>query len=527
VSRDPGNSDGPEDVVPAGPASNEKSSDALADLYESSRAIGMRDCIEDLLDEVLDQAQRLIKAEHAALMLYDEQVDRLVTACVRGYGSRADELRRRSLTLGEGLSGWAGWERKAVRVGDVRQDSRYIEGLAEARSNLAVPLVVGNRLAGVLNVESERIDAFTAEHEKLLTVLGAQAALAIVACWVQRDLRTRIKQMEAVNRISRLAGEGGAIGATLNSMLEFSQEIVPRAQCAILLLDPEKSVLRVAAGEGYQAVARYLEIPVGRGVTGRCVETGETQVVKDLEAEGERLDYIQGIPGAVSEVAVPLLADGRIIGVFNAESVDRAAFGEHEVQTLELVARQVASVVRGAQLLEETRRLAVTDSLTGLHNRRHFTRQLEENVRRSARYGERLALVLLDVDFFKTVNDRFGHQVGDRALQLLAGTLKEAVRETDQAARIGGEEFALLLLRCDRKLALHIAERVRSEIRELVIEELPEIDMDLSASVGVAFFPDDGADPKTLMRVADDALYRAKRRGRDQVVLASELGGTG
>jgi len=131
------------------------------------------------------------------------------------------------------------------------------------------------------------------------------------------------------------------------------------------------------------------------------------------------------------------------------------------------------------------------------------------------------------VDFFKTVNDRFGHHVGDRALQLLAGTLKEAVRETDQTARIGGEEFALLLLRCDRDLALHIAERVRFQIRELVIEELPEIDMDLSASVGVAFFPDDGADPKTLMRVADDALYRAKRRGRDQVVLASDLGGTG
>ncbi|MCL7956785.1 MAG: sensor domain-containing diguanylate cyclase [marine benthic group bacterium] len=513
--------------MPAGPHNLPEHDDLLAELYESSRAIGLRDCIDDLLDEVLDQAQRLIGAEHAALMLYDEDTDRLVTACLRGYGTRAGDLRHRTLALGEGLSGWAAWERQAVRVGDVRTDSRYLEGLAKARSNLAVPLVAGNQLAGVLNVESERTDAFSAEHERLLTVLGAQAALAIVACWVQRDLRTRINQMEAVNRISRLAGEGGAIGATLNSMLEIAQEIVPRAQCAILLLDPDKQVLRVAAGQGYQAVARYLEIPVGRGVTGRCVEAGETQVVMDLASEADELDYIQGIPGAISEVAVPLLADGRIIGVFNAESVQRAAFGEHEVQTLELVARQVASVVRSAQLLEETRRLAVTDPLTGLHNRRHFTRQLDENVRRSARYGERLALVLLDVDFFKTVNDRFGHHVGDRALQLLAGTLAEAVRETDQTARIGGEEFALLLLRCDRDLALSISERVRSQIRELVIDELPDVDMDLSASVGVAFFPDDGADPKTLMRVADDALYRAKRRGRDQVVLASELGGIG
>ena len=95
MSLDPGSPDGPEEAVPAGPEIDSRSNDTLTALYESSRAIGMRDCIEDLLDEVLDQAQSLIKAEHAALMLYDEKVDRLVTACVRGYGTRADELRRR------------------------------------------------------------------------------------------------------------------------------------------------------------------------------------------------------------------------------------------------------------------------------------------------------------------------------------------------------------------------------------------------------------------------------------------------
>lgn len=499
--------------------------DPLAQLYASTRAIGLRDRLDDLLEEVLDQAQRLIGAEHAALMLYDERLERLTTVSVRGYGDRAGALRESSIPLGDGLSGWAAANRTAVRVGDVRGDPRYLAGLAEARSNLAVPLVVGARLAGVINVESERPDAFDLEHERLLTVLGAQAGLAILACRAQEDLRRRIDQMEALNRISRLASEGGALGATLNSMLEIAQEIVPKAQCAILLLDEDRSVLRVAAGQGYQAVARYLEIPVGRGITGRCAATGETQVAGDLQATSDTLDYIQGIPGARSEVAVPLLADGRIIGVFNAESTEPDAFGEQEVQSLGVVARQAAGVIRSAQLLEETRRLAITDSLTGLHNRRHFTRQLEENVRRAGRYGERLALVLLDMDYFKNVNDRFGHHVGDRALQLLAGALRDAVRESDQTARIGGEEFALVLLRCDRELALSIAGRVRERIHGLAVEELPEVDMGLSASVGVAFFPEDGDDPKALMRAADEALYRAKRMGRDKVVLASELMG--
>ncbi len=497
--------------------------EALEQLYASTRAIGLRDRLDEILDAVLDEAQRLIGAEHAALMLFDERTTTLTTACLRGYGERAEVLRSRALALGEGLSGWAGEHRSAVRVGDVRSDARYVEGLVAARSNLAVPLVVGNQLAGVINVESERTDAFTLEHEKLLTVLGAQAGLAILACRARDDLRERIEQMEALNRISRLASEGGAIGATLNSMLEIAQEVLPKAQCAILLLDMERAVLRVAAGQGYQAVARYLEIPVGRGVTGRCAETGELQVVDDLTDDGDRLDYIQGIPGARSEVAVPLMADGRVIGVFNAESVDPSAFGEQEIQTLVVVARQAASVIRGAQLLEETRRLAVTDPLTGLHNRRHFTRQLEENVRRAQRYGEMLALVLLDLDFFKDVNDRFGHHVGDRALQLLAGALRDSVRESDQAARIGGEEFALVLLRCTKELAMSIAERVRERIRGLAIAELPEVDMALSASVGIAFFPEDGDEPKSLMQSADEALYRAKRLGRDQIILASEL----
>ena len=125
---------------------------ALSALYEATQAIGIRASLEETLEEVLNQAERLIGFEHAALMLYDEYSDTLKVAALRGYGDQRDSLMRSVLSSNEGLSGWAVQNGQAVRVGDVRVDSRYREGLPEARSNMAVPLVVGRQVAGVITV---------------------------------------------------------------------------------------------------------------------------------------------------------------------------------------------------------------------------------------------------------------------------------------------------------------------------------------------------------------------------------------
>ena len=291
--------------VSAGGQQGSRGLGTLDALYESTRALGLHDSLDELLAEVLERARELIGFEHAAVMLLNEETGRLSVEQLIGYGERAAEIRRASLVLGQGLSGWAAANRESVRVGDVSQDPRYVPGLAEARSNLAVPLIVGNRVAGVINVESDRLYAFTPEHEKLLTVLGTQAALGILAFQAQAQLRQRIDQLSALYRISNLASEAGALGATLNSMLEIAGEVIPQGQSAVLLLSDSRKHLRVAAGQGYQAAVRFLEIPVGQGITGRCAQTGLTQVVHDIEQLDDEDDYIPGVPGARSEVAVP------------------------------------------------------------------------------------------------------------------------------------------------------------------------------------------------------------------------------
>lgn len=492
---------------------------SLDSLYDATRRIGLRDSLDEVVDEVLDRARELIGFEHCALLLRDPRSGSLSVRRVRGYGDRRDEVLELTLGRGQGLSGWAAERREALRIGDVTRDPRYVEGLEGARSNLVVPLTVGSEVAGVINVESEQPDAFTEEDEKLLTILGAQAALAIVASRARGDLQDRLRQLDAVYRISRLASQQEHLDATLDRILEITRDILPHGQVAILLLDDEGR-LRVRQATGYAEGVEELVIPVGDGVTGRCAASGRPILVHRVEDDP---DYIRGVPGGRSELAIPLKVEGEIIGVLDAEATEPRAFGEEEARALSVIAQQVAAVIHTLRLHEETRQLAITDSLTGLRNRRHFLAKLEDHVRRSQRYDEGLALLLLDCDSLKEINDRFGHLYGDRALETVGELLGSTLRETDETARIGGDEFAALLLNADRELAERATERLRAGIEDIRVLTEEGEPVEITISTGVAFFPTDAGDARTLIRRADAALYLAKRRGRNLVVRYDEL----
>jgi len=166
--------------------------------------------------------------------------------------------------------------------------------------------------------------------------------------------------------------------------------------------------------------------------------------------------------------------------------------------------------------------LAVTDGLTGLYNHRHFHERLTLEVERSQRSGLPLSLLMLDVDHFKQFNDTFGHPSGDEVLRQLARVLGDTRRANDVVARYGGEEFAVILVDTPKFTAAKVAERVRERIYDNDFSEAAPRAGRLSVSIGVATFPDDGADVEALVRSADTALYAAKRAGRNRVVLATE-----
>lgn len=162
---------------------------------------------------------------------------------------------------------------------------------------------------------------------------------------------------------------------------------------------------------------------------------------------------------------------------------------------------------------------ASTDHLTGLANRRRFERQLEREVARTARHGRPFSLITLDIDHFKLVNDTYGHEAGDEAIRSIARVLQQGTRGVDLAARVGGEEFSVILTETNLAGALEVAERLRAAVKDL---ELPSMGR-IAASFGVAECPSQAETARELVVRADAALYEAKRKGRDRVARATEV----
>ncbi|HEV3013326.1 MAG TPA: GGDEF domain-containing protein, partial [Actinomycetota bacterium] len=162
-------------------------------------------------------------------------------------------------------------------------------------------------------------------------------------------------------------------------------------------------------------------------------------------------------------------------------------------------------------------RLSVTDPLTGAWNYRYFERRFEQEIERSRRFGRVLALLMLDIDHFKSVNDRFGHQRGDEVLVEFRGRVTGSVRDIDTFARYGGEEFVLILPETNLEGGLAVAEKLR-----VATHRAPfcKDGIRLTVSIGVACFPEHATSPEELLRAADEALYEAKLQGRDRVVTA-------
>ena len=189
---------------------------------------------------------------------------------------------------------------------------------------------------------------------------------------------------------------------------------------------------------------------------------------------------------------------------------------------LDLLRARARTLLEFKQYLDSCQEAAFTDDLTGLANRRRFERQLEREVARTARYGHPFCLLLVDIDRFKEINDAHGHDAGDEALRRVANVIQSGTRGIDTGARIGGDEFAVILPETDLGRGLEVAERLRAAIRAL---ELPQAGR-LAASVGVAELPTCAAGGDELRAAADAALYEAKRGGRDRVRAAPALADT-
>src|SRR5437016_2499923 len=206
--------------------------------------------------------------------------------------------------------------------------------------------------------------------------------------------------------------------------------------------------------------------------------------------------------------------------VDTASTLGSAHTLERPRQIASALAEQIALTIANIDLHETLRAEATRDPLTGLPNRRHMQEFLAREIHRARRRQSPLAAMLLDIDHFKRYNDTYGHPAGDEALRFVAETLLASVRAEDLACRYGGEEFVLLLPECSLHQAVSRAEEIRNRLRSLYEERAGELPQVITASIGVAAFPETTDNADLLIKCADEALYEAKRAGRDRVGIA-------
>jgi diguanylate cyclase (GGDEF)-like protein len=219
---------------------------------------------------------------------------------------------------------------------------------------------------------------------------------------------------------------------------------------------------------------------------------------------------------------IPLRTGDRVLGTIVLGARGAGAYDRDAVRQMEVVAMQAAESILRARLFEETERLATTDGLTGLVNHRTFQGRLDEHLALAERYGKKLSLLLCDIDHFKSVNDTYGHPMGDVVLRGIARTLAKEARAADVVARNGGEEFAIVMPETDAAGAVTIAERIRERVGATTFET-GKGPLRVTLSLGIATFPDDAAKKPALVERADACLYHAKRHGRNQTVSAASL----
>jgi two-component system, cell cycle response regulator len=279
-----------------------------------------------------------------------------------------------------------------------------------------------------------------------------------------------------------------------------------------------------ATGEAGKPSAELegISFALDEGLVGSAIRMQATLPAADLDPARTPVFGERSLRGLASLKILPLGAGDQAIGALVIGARRPAAYPRELVEQLEVVAMQAAQSIDRARLFDQTERLATTDGLTGLVNHRTFQERLDAHLAQAQRYGKKISLLLCDIDHFKSVNDTYGHPVGDQVLRGVSRTLSKEARNTDVVARYGGEEFAIVMPETDTAGAMVIAERIRERIGKLVFET-EQGPLRVTMSLGVATFPEDGAKKAELVERADGCLYHAKRHGRNQSVAAASL----
>ncbi len=382
------------------------------------------------------------------------------------------------------------------------------------------PLVVGDEIKGALLVADRDLSE---EQREALSDFCREMAMPLEVVRLRDELERRMRAATHLQAFTEVVNTAEPEEA-YTSILRHSAELLRAERGSLLLFDESLGELAVKASLGPRAdISRDTRMRLGDGVAGAVMSEGRPVVVRDVSAvPGWSPAPLERSYKTNSFISYPIMVGGRKVGVLNVtDKAGGGTYDELDLGLLDLIAPQMALAIDRAEWRQKATQyqlLSITDPLTNLVNRRYLEERLSEELERSKRHRFSMSFMMVDIDDFKSYNDRHGHQAGDLALEMTAQCLKSALRSADVAARYGGEEFSILLPQTGLTEARVIAERIRRRVERTHFPHDKAQPLGaVTVSIGISAFGVDIDTPASVIYAADQALYVAKSRGKNCV----------
>ncbi len=339
---------------------------------------------------------------------------------------------------------------------------------------------------------------------------------------VNSQLLQKVKDLELLIQVSFSLSNTLDRDETVESIRKFFKTNFVLDDYSVLLQTANENELEIVSSYT-KVLGKRLSSTNSNNLLYRVMHKHASVYLSDLsgklEYEFQELAYEK----VGSLLAIPLSPEtGRSIGVINLYRKSPDGFSKAEIAQFEYIATQIASVIDKTILFHHTKELAFTDGLTGIFNRRYFDMRYSREMLRARRYRRNLTVLMIDIDFFKLYNDTLGHLAGDHALRQVAQVLEASLRRADILCRYGGEEFVVILPEIDGNHGQIVGEKLRRAVLAASFDGEEKIPgKHVTISVGIAAFPDHGETAEAILQKADQALYAAKARGRNQALVAS------
>ena len=387
-----------------------------------------------------------------------------------------------------------------------------------------VPIIDGERFVGVLVADRDDGRAFCPEDAESLRICGEEILRLIQYEQVLSEGNQEKNRTEWFLKASREFNRTRTVLDVAKVAIKYSQLVSEAEFSAVVVAGPGKGEGTIVdlkwlnpGGSAQSQKWREEVFQLDEGLIGAALKSKQA-LPHGAGALPNQVVFAPGIGPSLAQVKVlPLLWNERGVGAIVVGSSQQNFLSGEALDRLGAMADQAAGAMANATMNQSMERLAISDGLTGLSNYRSFAEQLDDLILRGERYGRRLALVLVDIDHFKAINDTYGRPAGDQVLKDIAGIIQDNARKTDLVARYGGEEFAIVMEEVNTEGAMRIAERIRECVEETMFAS-DSGSFQCTVSMGVAAFGRDGTTKARLIVAADEALSLAKRMGRNRTL---------